>query len=429
MLKYLRYSAPKDNELIKEFIEQYDVLIVNAHISKYYKKALSSFFHQNSAHYVIDPRTFIFQMKPTEIFDKETRKELSPTYKKLFECHYSKKVIDQFLGTSNGLSIEYMEAHFSELFNGGIDSQIHAFHDTEYQRYLSPSVLIAPSFALLKEYTKEEITRVLNLNLKSIKECNDTYGIIYDIGSILIMDQDILMNEHMLQNIIDCYSTAQINYLYLWIDDFKCFRSENNILKSYKKLINGMKGHHIIDLYADYSSFMLCSENSPAPMDGVCITAGYNESRTIRGVMGMSPAAKYYMRDIHMRCSPTEFMIILASREYFEETVPTNERAERFYKEVCDCIVCKEVIGEDINNIKKFTQVITTKGGRQQSSSQALILAQRHFLYAKLMEAKIVEQSNYAGLSRQLEDALLDYADYGQTGLQGIGNWLSVFKI
>lgn len=49
-------------------------------------------------------------------------------------------------------------------------------------------------------------------------------------------------------------------------------------------------------------------------------------------------------------------------------------------------------------------------------------------LSAKLKEVITVEHNEYKTLSRQLEDALLDYADLGFTGLQGIGYWLNIFR-
>lgn len=129
-----------------------------------------------------------------------------------------------------------------------------------------------------------------------------------------------------------------------------------------------------------------------------------------------------------MRFPPAEFSKILATREFFDDGVSAAVRANRFYKEICNCPVCKSVIGSDINNIERFTQVVTTRGGRQRSESSSLVLAQRHFLYAKLKEAANIESNNYKALSRQMEDALLEYADYGLTGMQGIGYWLNVFK-
>lgn len=428
MLKYLRFSSFGDSKLFEEFVSRYDALIVNAHISSYYNKSLSSFLYENSAKYVIDPRSFIFQMSPTEVFDKKTKKRISTSYRKLFNSHYSEMVIDKFLGTSSGLSIEDLEGCYADLYQGAISSQINAFYGTDFERLLSPSVLITPSFALLKEYSDADIGRVLSLNIKSINSCNDTYAKIFDVGALLILDKEVLLRKESLQSIIDYYSSAQVRYIYLWIDGFNCFKSDIDTLKSYRKLINGLMGHNIIDLYADYSSFMLCSDNSPTPMYGVCITAGYNESRTIRGVMGMSPAAKYYMQDIHTRFPPADFMRILAARDFFDDDVSEAKRAERFFQEICDCPVCRDAIGLNINNIRKFTQVITTKGGRQQSANSSLVLAQRHFLYAKLQEVIYIESNEYKVLSRQLEDALLDYADFGFTGLQGIGYWLNVFK-
>lgn len=428
MLKYLRYGAPKDKEILSEFIDKYDVLIVNAHISCYCSKALSEFFYQSPGGYVIDPRTFIFQMPPVEIFDKKTKKHLSLYYNKLFTCHYSESVADKFLCTSEGLTVKELEGCYTELYNGAISSQIHAFQGTEYEKYLSPSVLITPSFALLRDYSDIDITRLLRLNIRSINDSIMNYGSKIDIGAMLIMDQEILLKDNIIQNVINCYSDAKIQYLYLWIDDFTGLKSEAKILKAYKELINGLRGHNIIDLYADYSSFLLCSANSPAPMYGVCITAGYNESRTIRVVKGMPPAAKYYLQDIHMRFAPSEFQEILAQRGYFDETISKKVRADRFYDEICDCLVCRDTIVSDIDNVMEFFETTITKGGRQQSSSDALKLAQRHYLYAKLNEVDIIERSDYKTLLKQLQDAWLNYADYGLTGLQGIGYWLKIFK-
>ena len=136
----------------------------------------------------------------------------------------------------------------------------------------------------------------------------------------------------------------------------------------------------------------------------------YGESREVVPVGGGIPVAKFYFYDLHKRMNFKEMVDLLRQMEI--------KSKEDFHQRVCDCPVCKELIGSDVLNdfqeaygktkpstFQRGKTLVTMSFSTTETKERSL----SHYLFNKRKEFEAVTQKPLPELINELETAYATY--------------------
>ena len=105
-----------------------------------------------------------------------------------------------------------------------------------------------------------------------------------------------------------------------------------------------------------------------------------------------------------------------------------QKACDLFYSTICDCKQCKEIIRNNINNFNRYNDAtdFTMKNGikRNRPTTEATLIAARHFMYSKVKEWKSLDNMTFNNLKKELMD---NYSSYDSGRLQSIKDWCEIY--
>jgi len=408
-LKLLRYNTGTDKKLFASFNKFFDAVIFNSTIVAYSGKSIADLVSIYTKKYIIDPQTHIFQQTIASVSGDKGIKNSVLKYLNEYPDFYKEAV------TSNRIPLSYKE------FETRIDELVETIYkfekefvfnqikEKEYDKYLKyanltpePKLIIAPYFMIKNTYSLEESERWLELNKKLLEKTiklNLEKNSKIPIAAQIVIEKQVLKNYKLLEKIIKTYEIDGFNEIFVWIDDFNAFEASVAENKGFYKLIKKLNEieKKPIMAYGGYESIILCSKDSPCAIHGVAQSAGYGEYRSITPVGGGIPANKYYFYPLHQRLKMEDVEHLLVKKGFFDNEIPMKKRVNTFYKRICDCKICKEIIKDNLDNFTKFNEsnpfTIKHKNGsiqRNRATNEALAIAAAHFLHCKEKEWKSI---------------------------------------
>lgn len=190
----------------------------------------------------------------------------------------------------------------------------------------------------------------------------------------------------------ESYIDSDFEYFFIWINDFSswdCSREKKQCFCELLGVLNEM-GKKPIMAYGGYDSIFLCNKDVKPRLYVVAQSVGYGEARAITPVGGGLPVNKYYFRPLHKRMRFDEALNILIDTGYFDDAKTDDVHAADYYKNICDCEQCHEVIQNDINNFTVYNEsvpyIVKARFGnitRNCPTQEAALVAAFHFLYSK----------------------------------------------
>ena len=112
---------------------------------------------------------------------------------------------------------------------------------------------------------------------------------------------------------------------------------------------------------------------------------GYGEQKDVVPVIGQStPTVQYYVRPLHAKFSVPQIT------QYFTALGITTP--DQFFKIICDCVICKNIIGKDLNAFAQFGEIHYSRP-QSKRASQTPAAAKRcryHFLLNRARERDYV---------------------------------------
>ena len=190
-------------------------------------------------------------------------------------------------------------------------------------------------------------------------------------------------------------------------------------------------GKKPIMAYGGYESIILCNTNSPARLYGVAQSVGYGEYRAITPVGGGMPVNKYYFLPTHCRMRFDDVARILSEHGYFSASKSEKEHALDYYRDICNCGICHEIIIDDINGFSTYNDsipyTVKTRNGiltKNRPTTDATLIAAIHFLNCKVFEWNYIENEN---LSTVLDNLKSCYAQYQPKLVGHINKWCEIY--
>ena len=239
----------------------------------------------------------------------------------------------------------------------------------------------------------------------------------------LCFDKSMLLNKEAQKKIINICEQS-FKGVWIWINDFNEKKEDIEKLKALQSLIQEIskKGKEVFNRHGGFYSFML----SKMGMTGISNSIGYGEKKDIMPVLGQGlPQINYYFPCLHR-----SFGIPEIERSFDELNINSPES---FFEHICDCVICKGVIKEDIFNFKEFgVQHLATSTSRKKTLTPAATKRTRyHYLFCKIKEKKdITKATNTDEIIEKLKQSLsISEIDVLKEKAKHILKWIRSFDI
>lgn len=450
VIRMLRYNTGTDKKAFVKFKNDFDAVIFNATIVAYSGAAVADLVSVHKNQYIIDPQTHILQHSVHAIMSKKPRNG-QPCIKKSVQKYLEQLpagILDIIANEKRPLSIDEIRGMLDDLAESVyefetkyVDQFIEKKEYSKYLKYINagpaPRVVIAPYFMLKKERSVEECHEIFRLNklyMQRFLEIHRENGEKCPAAAQLVMDKEVLTDEKLLEWICESYKELDFEYFFIWINDFSswdCSRAEKVCFCKLLCTLNEI-GKKPVMSYGGYDSIFLCNEEVKPRLYGAAQSVGYGEARTITPVGGGLPVNKYYFRPLHKRMRFDEALNILMDTGYFDPAKENDEHAADYYRNICDCEQCHDVIRNDIDNFNIYNEsvpyIVKARFGnitRNRPTQEAALVAAFHFLYSKQREWQDVGNHSLS----ELRDMLIsDYETFGtEQQWENIKEWCEIF--
>lgn len=445
----LRYNTGTDKKAFVDFKDRFDAVIFNATIVAYSGSAVADLVSVHKNQYIVDPQTHIMQHDIMAIMSKDKKTEqyvIKKSVRKYLE-NLPTKILSVIESEKRHLSyneidviseelVERVYTFETEFVNGFVKKK-------EYDKYLKYAkidlrsrVIIAPYFMLKKDMSDKSKEAYMRLNRKCLLEFikYNTKHKKLPVAAQLVIDKEVLRDEKLFQYVKNTYAVDGFEYIFLWINDFSSWDAKKEEKEAFYNLLLFLNniGKKPIMAYGGYDAILLCHRQMNARVYGVAQSVGYGEQRAITPVGGGLPVNKYYFGPTHRRIRFDEALYLLMKEDYFSEDKTNREHAEDYYKNICDCPTCKEIIQNDIDNFKIYNEstpyLVKGKHGdikRNRPTTEATLVAAYHFLYRKNIEWNSIANEELQNLVNAL---VKNYEIYGtRKDIDNIKEWCDIF--
>ncbi len=357
-LHVVRYGTAADQKFLVEFLDTYDELVINANMVAHIRAALADFLSTKAKGkpFFIDPQTHAFQHDISNLISTSQRESIrkNPPIKRSIQ-----RLLDAYgdpvsrvVASGRPLLpgdfrdkgetrefcrrvLEFQQTSFPSEVKESDASKYFEFRKKKQgiqAPTIEPSLVVAPYFFISSATMDSWLTRNIECGAYCLEHRNRL-----PVGIQIVISQDILLNESRRGQLISEYKQLQPDVFLVWIDQFSEHEASEELLLAYVKLIRGLESTPVVNVYGGFLSVALGRCGILSNLGGVAHGLGYGEDRPVIPVGGGIPTAKYYSPVLHRR---------LAFRDALRavRALGGMKTPQDFYKNVCDCAECREVI-------------------------------------------------------------------------------------
>lgn len=267
-----------------------------------------------------------------------------------------------------------------------------------------PLAILAPYFYV--EPTNERAW--LGVNLSLMRETASIYSD-HPVHGVLCVDESVLLDSKKIKAIADDILTTGIKGIWLWISKLNEHELPENgqtdvqETDSYRKLsglrsiVETLSGTmEVFNMHGGFFSLAL----SKYGLKGISHGVGYGEQKDVVPVVGQAiPVVRYYLPPSHRRLGVPDIERCFSSLRV--------EDPDDFYKQICDCAICKGVVSNNVNQFRLFGEMQPPKPGKKKST-QTPAAAKRcrfHFLLRRIRERDWVKTATLKEITEDLRAA------------------------
>ncbi len=394
----------------------FDGIIFSANLLEITPSATSSLIikfagKKNKQPYIIDPMTYVFgelyygKKKRTDlnwITSDGKGSKIKNSYKKLAhslghtfqQCIEKRKAISiQDLQNDNRrkdickTTIEYQKKQISNILSKDRED----FVDDFKEDIPEPGMIITPYFFIHPGKELECLDIIDKIAIDSIS---------YEKSSLYIkfcFNKEMLLNSKAIQKILSICD-REFKGIWLWINNFDEKKVNSKYLIAFKNLIESIskKEKEIFNRHGSGYSMML----SKFGMNGISNGVGYGEKKGIMPVSGQgTPPVNYYFPKLY-----NTFGVPDIERAFSDIGVNSPET---FFEHICDCVICKGVIDQDISNFRNFgNQYSSDPNTKKQLTVAATECTRYHYLLCKVKEKKYIQNASLETIIKDLKNSL-----------------------
>ena len=236
-----------------------------------------------------------------------------------------------------------------------------------------PAAVFAPYFYV--EPTEYAAWIDVNLELAEItKEITSSIP----VHAILCVDHGCLSNDSVLEHLKTSLPQTGVDAVWLWFSRFREDSAPVSELASFRELVETLaKQIRVFNLHGGFYSLALTNTG----FSGISHGIGYGEQKDVVPVVGQAtPMVRYYLPDIHKRVS-----VPYVERCFDELGI---KQPIDFQHQVCDCVVCKGVISQNIHDFADFGRMHRAheQSKRDTQTPAAAKKCRYHFLLNRIRE-------------------------------------------
>jgi len=462
----LRYGTVGEKTQLGRAINAFDYLAINGNSAAYVSRAIAKFivekfFSKKDKGFFIDPITYAFQQKIHLLYNKSNKSEkiLKKSIKKLIDIY--QEPVKKINNDEPILPSDFDEASVLEGFcTRVLDFQYNIISNyiddndlKEYLRYAAenmngildnfhPEFLIAPYFYL--NPNDMDFKKWLNLNVIFINKSIDITKTQLNGCSVfgqIVINKDILKNKNTMELVSEGYKNCNCDGFTIWVDGFNEHEESQDILDGFIYFLHSIRKFHKKPIYNMYGSFfsVLLTHRSIQLLNGVSHGMEYGEYREVYPVGGGLPVSRYYYMPLHHRKDFTKAFYLLEYNKIINTSLKNWGNTERYFKEVCKCEQCLEILNKDMSDFIKFESdryyEVRSKNNniirRKKASPETKENCLYHYLLCKKMEFSMICKMNIKEELEKLKsekDKYLNNTFLDEDELDYIDHWYNVIN-
>jgi hypothetical protein len=432
----LRLGSHSEKEYLEKTIKHFDGVIVGANLLQISPGATASLlfklYKASKSAYYVDPMTYAFgtyvdpdsgalrndldwiksEQKVRGGKKGQTKRDFKSSYRKLadefgppFSSALSRKSAiqsldfptDAIIDTACKSVLRYQSDRLREVFREDPETEPFA-NDMP-----APAALYAPYFYIEQNQSADWIELNRRLALSSTKQSGGAPVHVIVCGHRNLLT-DRKQSAEVIQNLIACKPAG----VWLWfsrLDEHFATVQELSALRWWVETLSPKMS--VYNMHGGFFSMCL----SRVGMVGIAHGVGYGEQKDVVPVIGQStPTVQYYVRGLHAKYSVLEIMRCFS--------VLGIKKPEEFFSRICDCVICRGIIGADLNAFAQFGEIhYSTPASRRAAQTPAAAKRCRfHFLLNRIMEREYVKDS---GLARIAEECVSAADTWSKTVIAG----------
>lgn len=447
----LRLGSHAEKDYIEKTLKQFDGVIVGANLLEASPAATTSLLFtlqsKTGRPYYIDPMTYAFgayvdpetgkvrtdldwiksdqKIRGKKGQKGETKRDFKSSYRKLahtfgppFSTAVEQSVAvgpkdfgsEQMVDDICNRILQYQAERLRNVFRE--DSDAAAFADD----VPAPAVLFAPYFYIEESKADEWIDLNRRLALSSVKQAGNA-----TVHIIVSCHRETLTNEELSATLIKNIAECKPKGVWLWFsrfDEHSATHSELSALRSWVEQLSPT-----IPVYNMHGGFFSLAL-SRFGMQGIAHGVGYGEQKDVVPVIGQStPTVQYYVRSLHSKYSVPQI-----NRCF---TVLKVRTPEDFFRTICDCVICKGIIGKDLSAFARFGDIhySTPKSKRAAQTPAAAKRCRFHFLLNRIKEREYVSKNTIMDIVKDFNNT---YETWSKTflgrSIEHLGLWSAALK-
>ncbi len=252
-----------------------------------------------------------------------------------------------------------------------------------------PAVVFAPYFFIHESWAAAGLDAAIDLARRTaaLKPA-------VPVHAVVCANLAVLRSAAHVQYLINQLPATGVSGVWLWFDGFNELEAPLDELVNFRKIVKGLGGTmEVYNLHGGYYSLLLAHDG----LAGISHGVGYGEQKPVAQVIGAAaPTVRYYLPPISKRVGVPDVQRCLPD-------VGITTAAE-FFTQVCDCQICKGVIGSDLARFAAFGEMHRASATAQRDSQTpaAAKMCRFHFLLNRLQEPKAVAKLTSADRAKHV---------------------------
>ncbi len=412
----LRVGSLADKRVIEDSSEHFDVLVVQGNLAVSAPQGIATWPLDKPIW--IDPITYAFAASPAYLRSSGKKPGYKKTYVKLanafgepFQAALDGGRIlspEDFtdVPASVGRVLEWQETVFS----------VQAGDEKYGARPVSPALLTVPFFPLsVRAAESPSPPAWLAVNIAMIRTASELRPH-ERLAAGFLADLDVFDHPHFdewLTEYLDALGETHIEHLWWWVSEHDeidtSLQRAARMLNAFTRCAErGIAVHQAFG--GSLSSFALTHG-----LSSVAHGVNYWEAKGWEPIAsGGLPTARYFHPGLRERLRVPEAIAII------QDAV---DNTSEFYTNVCDCEVCRTVVGDEIARFGRFGEVNIktrrTRGGGtaefDSPTAEALYLTKRHYLHAKGAEVALALSKDFSAPAQLEADGAYWASDMTRT--------------
>lgn len=285
-----------------------------------------------------------------------------------------------------------------------------------------PDAVFAPYFFVHEEWADEGLADMTDLARRSVE-----LKPVSPVHAIVCTSSAILDDEDRVSHLIAELPKTGVAGAWLWLDGLDELGATIDQLQIVRRIVTELGKHmKVYNLHGGYFSMLLAHDG----LTGISHGVGYGERKQIAQVIGAAaPQVRYYLPPIRKRVGVPDI------QRCFPDVGISSP--SDFFERVCDCQICRGVIGDKLARFSAFGQMhrATAESTRDTQTPAAAKMCRYHFLVNRLKERGLVASLSADGRGAHIRETASPWRDcyplrqdLGQQGGDGyLERWTKVF--